>query len=171
MNFSIAQTLRLLFAPQHKLSCSWFVWRRLIKGLRVRGNNKSRESGAFLLGYKDGQQARIVDFILYDDLDPHCLDEGIVRFNGQFFSELWTACKQRNLSVVADVHVHPYGEQQSQSDQAHPMISRPGHLALILPKFAETTQISKIGIYRYLGNKEWETLPQKRRKSFFHIGF
>ncbi len=170
MNFSIAQTMRRLFAPQHKLSCSWFVWRRLTKGLRARGNNKSRESGAFLLGHKDGAQSRIVDFILYDDLDPHCLDTGIVRFNGRYFSELWAVCKQRNLSVVADVHVHPGGEQQSQSDRAYPMISRSGHLAMILPKFAEATPRSKIGIYRYLGNKEWETLPPSQRVSFFHIG-
>ena len=170
MNFSIARTIRRIFAPQHELSCSWFTWRRLQKGLRARGNEMTRESGAFLLGYKDGQKSRIVDFILYDDLDPKCLSSGIVRFDGRYFSDLWAICKRRNLSVVADIHVHPGGEQQSNSDQAYPMISRPRHLALILPNFAAPAPRSKIGIYRYLGNKEWETVPKKLRKTFLHIG-
>ena len=84
---------------------------------------------------KDGR-ARIVDFILYDDLDPHALDTGIVRFDGRYFGALWDICKRRGLSVVADVHVHPGGSGQSASDREHPMISRAGHIALILPDFA-----------------------------------
>lgn len=171
MNFSIARTMRHLLAPRHELSCSWFVWRKLVKGLRLRGKNSSRESGAFLLGHKTDTRARIVDFVLYDDLDPHCLDTGIVRFDGRYFSDLWAICKARGLTVVADVHVHPGGEQQSKSDRCYPMISRPGHLALIIPKFATSGKSSSVGVYRYLGNKEWDTVPKSRRKSFFHVGF
>lgn len=171
MNFSIARTMRHLFAPRHELSCSWFLWRKLLADLRQRGANSSRESGAFLLGYKVGSQARIVEFVLYDDLDPHCLDSGIVRFDGRYFSDLWAICKARNLVVVADVHVHPGGEQQSKSDRAHPMISRSGHLALIVPNFATRAKRSTVGIYRYLGSKDWETVPKSMRKSFFHVGF
>ncbi len=171
MNFSIARTIRHLFAPRHELSCSWFLWRKLMAGLRQRGANGSRESGAFLLGYKVGSQARIVEFVLYDDLDPHCLDSGIVRFDGRYFSDLWAICKARKLTVVADVHVHPGGEQQSKSDRAYPMISRSGHLALIVPNFANRAKRSTVGIYRYLGNKDWESVPKSRRKSFFHVGF
>lgn len=170
MNFSIAQTMRRLFAPRHELSCSWFIWRKLTKNLRHRGANGSRESGAFLLGYKADDRARIVDFILYDDLDPHCLDSGIVRFDGRYFSDLWAICKARKLTVVADVHVHPGGEQQSRSDRSHPMISRSGHLALIIPNFGKRAKRSTVGIYRYLGNKDWETVPPSRRSSFFHVG-
>ena len=54
MNFSIVRTIRHLFVPQHELSCSWLVWRKLMASLRQRGANSSRESGAFLLGYKAG---------------------------------------------------------------------------------------------------------------------
>lgn len=171
MNFSIARTIRHLFAPRHELSCSWLVWRKLMAGLRERGANSSRESGAFLLGYKVGEKARIVDFVLYDDLDSHCLESGIVRFDGRYFSELWAICKARKLTVVADVHVHPGGEQQSKSDRAHPMISRSGHLALIVPNFAKRAKRSTVGIYRYLGNKDWVSVPNSKRKSFFHVGF
>jgi len=171
MNFSIAETMRLLLAPRHELSVSWFLWRRLCRKLRERGRNQSRESGAFLLGYRDGIRARIVDFVLYDDLDPHCLDSGIVRFDGRYFGELWALCKVLGFTVVADVHVHPGGASQSESDRAHPMISRTGHIALILPRFAATPQPRReIGIYRYRGGKRWATIPVAARRSFFHIG-
>ena len=171
MNFSIAEIIRRLLAPKHELSCSWFLWRRLLTCLRERGRDESRESGAFLLGYHNGQSTRIVDFILYDDLDPHCLDTGIVRFDGRYFGTLWAICKKRALTVVADVHVHPGGSQQSKSDRAHPMISCEGHLALILPRFA-TSPLPKreIGIYRYQGAKRWQTITPADRRAFLHIG-
>ena len=57
MNFSIAAIINRLLAPQHELSCSWFLWRRLTARLRQRGRNASRESGAFLLGYADANGA------------------------------------------------------------------------------------------------------------------
>ena len=117
MNFSIAAIIRRLLAPRHELSCSWFLWHRLVAGLRERGRSCSRESGAFLLGYRRDGRARIVDFILYDDLDPHALDTGIVRFDGRHFGALWDICKQRGLSVIADVHVHPGASGQSDSDR------------------------------------------------------
>jgi hypothetical protein len=171
MNYFTRATIRRLFAPRHELSCSWFLWHRLKARLRERGRDRSRESGAFLLGYREGGAAHIVDFILYDDLDPNSLDSGIVRFNGRYFSDLWAICKARGLTVVADVHVHPLGSGQSNSDRDHPMISRPGHLALILPDFAIGAQPrSGIGIYRYLGSKQWKVVPTSERCSFFHIG-
>lgn len=170
MNFFTAETMRHLFAPQHELSCSWLMWRRLIGRLRERGRGRSRESGAFLLGRRSDGRARIVDFILYDDLDPHCLDTGIVRFDGRHFGALWSICKERGLTVVADVHVHPGGAGQSDSDQAHPMISRAGHVAMILPRFAAGRQPRRgIGIYRYLGGKRWSPVPMHQKRQFFHI--
>src|SRR5258708_2236464 len=89
MNYSIRQTILRLFAPQHRLSCSWLVWRTLLTTLRLHGQNGRRESGAFLLGRRTGEYVRIVRFVPYDDLDPNCLDTGIVRFDGRFYSALW----------------------------------------------------------------------------------
>ncbi len=171
MNFSILPTIRRLWSPRHEISCSWFMWRRLLAKLRERGRNASRESGAFLLGQRDSGVARIVDFVLYDDLDPCALDTGIVRFDGRYFGELWEICRRRHLSVVADVHVHPGGAGQSDSDRAHPMISRAGHIALILPDFAQPpVRPARVGIYRYLGNKLWSPVPSADRSDFLHIG-
>ena len=171
MHFFNPVIMRRLFAPRHELSCSWFLWRRLKAKLRERDRWGRRESGAFLLGCRDGGNARIVDFVLYDDLDPHALDSGIVRFDGRYFSDLWAICKSRGLTVVADVHVHPGGSGQSDSDRAHPMICQAGHIALILPRFATGAQPRcGIGIYRYLGGKQWDTVQPSARRQFFHIG-
>jgi proteasome lid subunit RPN8/RPN11 len=170
MNFSIAEIIRRLWSPNHKLSCSWFLWQRLIGQLRRRGKN-IRESGAFLLGTHKNGRSRIIDFILYDDLDPHSLDTGIIRFDGRYYGSLWEHCKQRSLDVIADVHTHPGGSEQSPSDRAHPMIAKTGHIALILPRFAGTPWCrADIGIYRYFGAKNWEIIPADRRCAFLHIG-
>ena len=171
VSFFIAETIRRLFAPRHELSMSWFVWRRLVSSLRERGLNRTRESGAFLLGVRNGSTARVVDFVLYDDLDPHSLDTGIVHFDGRYFGALWEFCRERGLSVVADIHVHPFGSEQSSSDQNHPMISSAGHIALILPNFADASMTtSDIGIYRYLGAKKWQTVPRRSRRAFLLVG-
>lgn len=171
MNFSIAQIIARLWSPRHEISCSWFLWLRLCAKLRERGRNASRESGAFLLGHRKNGRARIVDFILYDDLDPHALDPGSVRFDGRHFGALWDICKRRGMSVVADVHVHPGGTGQSTSDRDHPMISRAGHVALILPDFVRPPiRPETVGIYRYLGDKRWHAVPAGGRSAFLQIG-
>ena len=172
MNFCIAETTRRLLAPRHELSCSLVLWLRLCRRLRERGSNRTRESGAFLLGRREGDRARIVDFALYDDLDPRSLDTGIVRFDGRHFGELWALCKLKGLTVVADVHVHPGGAGQSVSDREHPMIAVPGHVALILPRYAmRPLRRREIGMYRYRGGKRWWVVPPTDRRTFFHLGF
>jgi hypothetical protein len=172
MSFSIVAIINRLLAPRHELSCSWLLWRRLTFELRERGLKEARESGAFLLGiHEPGTAARVIDFVLYDDLDPHSLDTGIIRFDGKYFGKLWSICRARGLTVVADVHVHPGGSAQSASDKAHPMITQAGHLALILPHYARAPILREdIGLYRYLGNQAWHTVPHKQRRAFFHIG-
>lgn len=173
MNFSIPETIRRLLAPRHELSCSWVLWRRLVIALRQRGRGRTRESGAFLLGLlqADGRR-RITEFVLYDDLDPACLDSGIVRFDGRHFGALWALCKARNVAVVADIHVHPGSADQSDSDRAHPMISQRGHLALILPNFAAApVRRAHVGVYKYQGAKRWAVVSPALRSDFFHIGF
>lgn len=171
MTYSIREIIYRLVAPQHNLSCSWFLWNRLVKDLQHRGQNQSRESGAFLLGHKKEGRSRIIEYVLYDDLDPNSLDTGIVRFDGRYFSDLWAICEQRRLSVVADIHVHPGSSGQSRSDKEHPMISRAGHMALILPNFARSPlKRRNIGIFQYLGAKEWKTVPLKEKDAFFHVG-
>lgn len=147
-----------------RASISYTIWRALIKQLRLRGQGR-RESGAFLLG-KVGQD-KITTFILYDDLDPHCLDEGIVVFDGQGFMALWKICETRKLCVIADVHTHSgTWTGQSDLDKRNPMIGTKGHLALILPNYAKNhfMNLQGIGIYEYLGAHKWRTLGVLSRR-------
>jgi hypothetical protein len=52
------------------------------------------------------------------------------------------------------------------------MISRAGHLALILPRFAAApVRRSEIGMYRYRGAKRWTVVPTNARRKFLYIGF
>lgn len=166
MTFSIRETMRRLLSPDHELSCSGRLWRQLLAGLCARGR-LAHESGAFLLGARAPRRARISMFVLYDDLDPHCLDSGIVHFDGRYFGHLWEICSATGLTVVADVHTHPTGSWQSDSDRAHPMIACAGHFALIVPRFAKApVRLRDVGVHRYLGAKRWERLPSSR----FHVG-
>lgn len=143
-------------APELEISRA--LWLRLVWQLRRRGGGK-RESGAFLLGPTEG--GRISSFICYDDLDPRCLHTGIIRFDGSGYVPLWKRCAERRLKVVADVHTHPTSwTGQSTADEAHPMVAQSGHLALILPSYAQRSWsgLKGAGFYRYLGQGGWETL-------------
>jgi proteasome lid subunit RPN8/RPN11 len=172
MNFSIAKTIHRLCVPEHELSCSWLLWYRLLTELRQRGRYGKNESGAFLLGKLRAGRARIVQFVLYDDLDPNSLKTGIVRFDGRYFGELWDICRRRGVSVVADVHTHPEGPEQSDSDRANPMISIPGHIAIIVPRFATPpVRRERLGIYQYQGSKRWRVVSRENLRMFLHIGF
>jgi hypothetical protein len=171
MNFSIPRIMSRLCAPQHRIACSWALWRRLLAGLRERGNGATRESGAFLLGERRDRRARILDFVLYDDLDPNCLNTGIVRFDGRYYDDLWQLCRNRGTIVIADVHVHPNGANQSMSDQENPMICQAGHVAMIIPNFAAPpVRRSRLGIYEYRGQKAWCAIAPNERTTFFHVG-
>lgn len=145
------------------------LWKTLLQELLVRGCGV-RESGAFLLG-KDtsaGRTARSI--VLYDDLDPNCLNEGYVHFDGFHYGQLWELCNRDSMTVVADVHTHPFGPGQSHSDKAHPMVSIPGHFALIVPNFAQgEISATDVGVYVYRGSFRWAAYRGRRVTKVFSI--
>lgn len=152
------------------LSCPKSLWQKLLLALRASGQDFSRESGAFLLGTVVGRTRCVSHFVLYDAIDPCCLDSGIVHFDGRYFGALWDLCRRRNLSVVSDVHTHPAGAWQSASDRNHPMITEAGHVAMILPRFAAApVEHRAIGMYRYLGGKQWLAVADDDKHRFFRI--
>lgn len=139
------------------ISITKTLWKKLINELKVRGKGR-RESGAFLLGKRE--TGEITEFVCYDDLDPNALDAGIIIFSGDGYIPLWQICREKQLQVLADVHTHPGSwTGQSGSDQKHPMIAQPGHIALIIPNLAtKRGQLLKgVGIHEYLGDKKWNT--------------
>lgn len=131
---------------------SFWLWRKLIKGLRKRGEGK-RESGAFLLA-KTGRN-KICKIVYYDELDPQCFDSGIVQFDGAGYVPLFKMCNKKGYEVICDVHTHPSNNtSQSTSDKDNPMIKRTGHTALIIPCYAQKSfqLLNGVGIYQYQEN-------------------
>jgi proteasome lid subunit RPN8/RPN11 len=138
-----------------KLQIPRLFWMRLIHVLRRRGQRR-RESGAFLLGNYD--KRKLVEFIPYDDLDPHCLDHGYITFDCKYHVPLLEICRQRGLHVLADVHTHPGRRTgQSEMDRDNPMFSIKGYTELIVPSFGYCSLISfaGVGVHRYDGNGKW----------------
>lgn len=140
---------------QPKLICGKQLWTRLLEQLRERGQGE-RESGAFLCGSMDDGARRISSYALYDDLDPGALEQGLVRLGSGAFTKLWRICEERQCTVVADIHTHPFGARQSPSDRANPMIALRGHIAIIVPRYAaEPVRLGELGVYQYLGKHRW----------------
>jgi proteasome lid subunit RPN8/RPN11 len=137
-----------------KLIMSEVFWHSLILSLKERGDGK-RESGAFILS--DDIEAK--EFLLYDDLDPRCLETGAIHFKGSGYVKLWDYCLKAKLRVIADVHTHPYKwTDQSDIDQSNPMISQRGHIAMIVPFYAarKFQGLLGVGAFEYLGDHNWQ---------------
>ena len=171
MTFSIQAIIRVLAAPSHRLSCPKALWTDGLAEVARRGEGQ-HESGAFLLGYRNGGRGRVVRFAYYDDFDPSCLDAGIVVFDGSGFGPLWELCRQTGLRVLADLHTHGgFGPaRQSALDRDNPMIAQPGHVALIVPNFARDFNMRDIGVYEYLGGHKWRDHSAARLRRFFYMG-
>lgn len=146
-----------LFGPPPRLVCARSVWRNGMAELAHRTKGETQESGAFLLGREIAPgQHRIIDFVFYDDIDANALASGVVVIRQTALPRLWAICRERGYGVVADIHVHPAGCWQSDSDQANPVMPRAGHIAMILPNFARgNPEPGAIGIYEFLGGRSW----------------
>lgn len=150
------------------MSCPPPLWSRILAELRSRGGGM-RESGGFLLGVRENGRRRVVDFIPYDEIDPNAL-RGAIVFDGSKMDRVWSYCEARGLCVVADVHTHPMGFGQSSIDRANPMIPELGHIALIVPNYADRDyKPGAIGIYEYRGRDGWIDHSRKGSR-FFRVG-
>ena len=53
-----------------------------------------------------------------------------------WLNEFWLELADRNMGVRVQVHTHPRQAFHSASDDAYPIIHRPGFLSLVIPNFA-----------------------------------
>lgn len=131
------------------------LWADLFSHLRMQGAGV-RESGAFLLGHKVEARRVVTRFLSYEHLQTDALHDDYVSLSAASFSKLWDLCRAEGLSVVADVHTHRLGPGQSRSDRANPMVAVKGHVALIVPRFAQgNIRLQDLGMYIYQGNHMW----------------
>src|SRR5436190_24379198 len=107
MAFSPLRTIRTLIFPPTPLLCRRRLWARILSELRDRGGGR-RESGGFLIGWREGTRRVIETFIAYDAVDPDAL-RGHILFDGSRMDAVWAECRRLGLQVVADVHTHPDG--------------------------------------------------------------
>ena len=143
-----------MLAPQLEISDG--LWRSLIKDLARTGEGR-KESGAFLLGHQSlGRE--VTAYLLYSDIAPDSQHVNYVLLRGSHMARVWDECEKRQLKVVADVHTHPGAPWQSPSDRANPIISVPGHIALIVPNFAMGhITLASIGFHEFQGDGKWKS--------------
>jgi hypothetical protein len=169
MTSAFLASLRALIAPKHLIACRSDLWKYCIKELAARGDGR-RESGAFLLGHKHGSRRIVRSLVFYDDVDPNCLTGGIT-LDGSAYPKLWRICTERRQPVVADVHTHPGRPHQSYIDQSNPMIPEVGHVAIIVPNFANNVpNVRSLGIYVYLGAHQWRAHLGSEAARVFYVG-
>lgn len=131
------------------------VWTDLMSDLKRRGGGR-RESGAFLLAQVAQNDDVVCTWLPYDVLAPESLAYAYVRLESTAFSRLWAYCDEHQMKVIADIHTHPKKPIQSLSDRAHPMIAFSGHIALIVPNFAQNfPRPYDCSFNVYLGNHRW----------------
>lgn len=146
------------------------LWLNLMAGLRTRGRGR-HESGAFLLGHVNDSAATVEEVVYYDDLDPDAYSTGVCVLYAASFSRLWSLARERKLDVVADVHTHLGGAQQSHADRANPMIAMSGHWALIVERFAkDPVWRHRLGIYRYEGGHRWSDYSGLSARAILNTG-
>lgn len=119
-----------------------------------------KEAGAFLLGHADNRGRRVSSYLMYDIVATEsCPKHAYVVFTAEEMARAWEHCYATGLQVVADVHTHPMGPRQSVSDQAHPIVSVQGHVALIVPFFAmRGPQPVDIGVHVFEGAGRWRSM-------------
>ena len=145
--------------------CQRGLWQKTLHELRVRGQGR-RESGGYFLGTRKNGHRTIKRFVPYDEIDPSSLT-GMIMFDGSKIDKLWEICKATGLEVVADVHTHPGGYGQSSIDQANPMLPERGHIALIVPNYADGDfGPGRIGMYQYHGSDGWTNHSREGDKFF-----
>lgn len=95
----------------------------------------------------------------FDDLEPGSLT-GAVHLTHVAYARLGQICAATELVVLGDVHTHPGSSvAQSHTDRANPLLATPGHLALIVPYFAQgSPRPADVASYRYLGDDGWKEI-------------
>lgn len=141
------------------LETSASLWAELLVHLRNQGAGV-RESGAFLLGNKTPDSRVVTHYLPYEQLQTNALHDDYVTLTAESFASLWELCRSTGLSVVADVHTHRLGPSQSRSDRTNPMVALTGHIALIVPRFAQgKVRLQDLGFYVYQGSHCWTAHP------------
>ncbi|MFV1849128.1 MAG: hypothetical protein ACMZ66_00240 [Thalassospira sp.] len=152
-----------------RLEMSRSTWSSLLSMLRTQSDGV-REAGAFLLGTQTRNALRIKDWVAYHVLSDQVGQADYITLESDAFVRLWQICRERDLRAVADVHTHPCGAHQSVTDRAYPMIATPGHVALIVPDYAQgDIDVTDISINIYKGSHQWASYTGTANRQWMHV--
>lgn len=162
--------IRALRGRRARLRVAPALWRELIAELARRGRGDV-EAGAFLLTPRDGDGRTITRVVYFDDLDPDAL-VGHIHLHGAAYPKLSDICEHEQLRVAADIHTHPGAlVGQSGTDKDNPMVSRRGHLALIVPHLARREPHPReLGVHEYRGDDSWSENLDRAAAQLVYIG-
>ena len=163
--------MRRLVGRRARLRVSRRLWHNVLAELARRGQG-ARESGAFLLAATGTDGRTVSRAVYFDDLDAACLTGGIC-LSGAAFPRLWELCDRERLRVVGDVHTHPAASvQQSTTDQENPMVAYRGHIAVIVPHYAQRGGApSRAGVHEYRGDDGWRAHLGRDAKRTLYVGW
>lgn len=168
---SIKATIREWLVPEHRLTCRPRLWRQIVGELERRGNHE-HEAGVFLLGTVTKGRREITKTVFYDDLDANAYSTGVCVLHAEAFARLWALCRERRLTVVADIHTHSGAAFQSPADKTNPMVARAGHIAIIIPNYARWPILpTRMGVFEYRGRHEWIDRSPVKAGQFLYTGF
>jgi proteasome lid subunit RPN8/RPN11 len=156
--------------PHPLLELPYTLFQALIVDLAMSGRGV-KESGAFLLGKQEGSRRYVTSYLMYDKVAPESSrSHAYVAFTAEEMAGAWAHCYATGLQVVADVHTHPFGPAQSISDRAHPIVSVAGHVALIVPNFAQgSPQTRDLGVHLFGGAGRWQSMFDEKAKAAIRL--
>lgn len=170
MTFSIKAIIRAFVAPEHRITCPRHLWQAVMRELDRRGH-RVHEAGVFLLGHMRGGRREVTDVVFYDDLESEAYSSGVCVLHAPAFAKLWAICRERQLTVVGDIHTHGGCAAQSEADRRNPMVARASHVAIIIPNFAMAPiPWQTIGIYEYLGEHRWHDRSPRYSRGYLYTG-
>lgn len=94
-----------------------------------------RECAVFWAGPIDRPEA--VDLVLHPD---HTGARGGYQVSAAWLAETWDRLVAERRSIRLQAHVHPRAAFHSPTDDAHPIVTTPGFLSLVLPRFGLAPQ-------------------------------
>lgn len=151
-----------------KLFVTHNLWVSTWEGLQCRSAGQV-ESACVWLGPRSNTTQVALEAVFLDDL-PGTIGRRLQhRTSRQAVAMLLEVARQKQLSIVADLHTHPSDwVDLSDVDQEHPIEYRVGLIALVLPSFAiGAPDLARTGVHEYLGNGKWSTLSVEERNTRF----
>ncbi|MCH9779912.1 MAG: hypothetical protein K0U36_01335 [Alphaproteobacteria bacterium] len=168
-----------IYQPSFVICFTSKDWREIHELLRQH-SAKNQESGGLLLGQKkktapNKESIFITGFYSYKALGARASAVSL-SIPPNKMDKFYQQCQKLESSLVGDIHTHPAGVEQSDTDRQHPMNPKSDskHVALILPNFARgNPSTSRTGVYRLMGKKNRtflrHTIPKHIRKYHLNI--